>query len=78
MRCSTVILAIVASLRDGPSSPRGRLLSRHDEYSSTGQFLNACNRRVTVMKTAPAAPSPTYLPQHVVRVRVWKLHVLPV
>ena len=32
MRCSTVILAIVASLRDGPSSPRGRLLCRHDEY----------------------------------------------
>ena len=42
---------------------------------STWSSFYACNQRVTVIKTAPAAPPPTFLPQHVVRVRIWNLHV---
>ena len=34
-----------------------------------------CNRRVTVTVSRQRARPPTYLPQHVFRVRIWKLHV---
>ena len=34
-----------------------------------------CNRRVTAIVSRQRARPPTYLPQHVLRLRIWKLHV---